>query len=174
MVEGYGRERGPQQDSRSPLIPEVLSRMMGQLPGICADSYELALFRATSAVVFFTALRVGELVASGKGDKSGTVLQVSDVTIMSNNLKLWIRKSKMDQVGRGEDVVLGVTAEALERLGVKGIRFAMHPFRIGAASTAAALGYSPEDIKRSVGGGPSTIEHIFACYPFCDCSRQDG
>ena len=38
--------------------------------------------------------------------------------------------------------------EALRREGAHGLQFGTHSFRIGAASTAASLGYQPQDIKR--------------------------
>lgn len=41
-----------------------------------------------------------------------------------------------------------VTARALEKLGLAGKRFCTHSFRIGAASTAAAMGYPAQDIQR--------------------------
>ena len=40
-----------------------------------------------------------------------------------------------------------LTDVALDRVGVWGMRFGTHSFRIGAASTAAALNYSMEEIK---------------------------
>ena len=40
-----------------------------------------------------------------------------------------------------------MTDLALSRVGVQGMKFGTHSFRIGAASTAAALGYHPDDIK---------------------------
>ena len=41
-----------------------------------------------------------------------------------------------------------LTDMALERLGVKNLRFGTHSFRIGAASTAASMGYGVERIKQ--------------------------
>ncbi|XP_078240222.1 integrase/recombinase xerD homolog [Pogona vitticeps] len=41
-----------------------------------------------------------------------------------------------------------LTDMALERVGVQGMRFGTHSFRIGAASTAAAMGYDAERIKQ--------------------------
>ena len=41
-----------------------------------------------------------------------------------------------------------LTDMALQKVGVQGLHFGTHSFRIGAASTAAALGYSPEEIRR--------------------------
>lgn len=40
-----------------------------------------------------------------------------------------------------------ITERALEALGLKGMRFATHSFRIGAASMAAAMGYSVPSIQ---------------------------
>lgn len=36
---------------------------------------------------------------------------------------------------------------ALERTGIRDMRFGIHSFRIGAASTAAAMGYDVDRIK---------------------------
>uniref|UniRef100_A0ABM5GDC1 Integrase/recombinase xerD homolog n=1 Tax=Pogona vitticeps TaxID=103695 RepID=A0ABM5GDC1_9SAUR len=53
-----------------------------------------------------------------------------------------------------------LTDMALERLGVKHMRFGTHSFRIGAASTAAALGYSVEQIKQ-IGHWSSKCYHKY-------------
>lgn len=149
-----------------------------------------ALFQVASLIAFFGALRVSELVATGKEDKSGLALQQRDVLLGDNRLELFIRRSKTDQVGKGKRLVLGqcsivsicpvraarvymekrgqdegyflrhvdkspltkyqfwrMTDGALQKVGVQGLRFGTHSFWIGAASTAAALGYSPEEIR---------------------------
>ena len=41
-----------------------------------------------------------------------------------------------------------MTDLALGKVGIQGLNFGTHSFRIGAASTAATLGYQPDDIKR--------------------------
>ena len=43
-----------------------------------------------------------------------------------------------------------LTDLALGKVGVQGIRLGTHSFRIGEASSAAALGYSPEEIRSMV------------------------
>ena len=40
-----------------------------------------------------------------------------------------------------------LTDLALCKVGIQGLKFGTHSFRIGAASAAAALGYKPEAIK---------------------------
>ncbi|KAJ7332422.1 hypothetical protein JRQ81_014602 [Phrynocephalus forsythii] len=40
-----------------------------------------------------------------------------------------------------------LTQRALEKLGLEGMKFGTHSFRIGVASTAAALGYGPREIQ---------------------------
>ncbi|XP_060089026.1 integrase/recombinase xerD homolog [Heteronotia binoei] len=41
-----------------------------------------------------------------------------------------------------------VTSRALAAIGLKGVKFGTHSFRIGAASTAASMGYTPASIQR--------------------------
>lgn len=191
MVEGYGRERTSQADTRTPISPEVLIRLDGRWAHICANEYEVSLFRAASLLAFFGAFRIGELVAACKTDESRAALQLSDVVWSPEKLSVWVRRSKTDQVGQGALIELGVcsikslcpvgamrsyldlrgeskgylfchrdgfpltkfqfwkiTGLALDRVGLSGLRFGTHSFRIGAASTAAALGYGPDAIKK--------------------------
>nr|XP_020646057.1 uncharacterized protein LOC110077393 [Pogona vitticeps] len=53
-----------------------------------------------------------------------------------------------------------LTGMALERIGVKNMKFGTYSFRIGAASTAAALGYSVEQIKH-IGRWSSNCYHKY-------------
>ena len=191
MLEGWTRKRGKVQDSRSPISPVLLQQLSEQWVSLCRSEYERALFRVASLLAFFGALRVSELVAAGKEDKSRVALQLRDVFLGEDSLEVFIRRSKTDQVGKGRRLVLRrcsvenlcpvraakvymeqrgleegyflmhadtspltkyqfwrMTDLALQKVGVQGLRFGTHSFRIGAASTAAALGYSPEEIKR--------------------------
>ena len=43
----------------------------------------------------------------GKEDKSKLALQWKDVTVLDNRLELFIRRSKVDQMGKGKRLVLG-------------------------------------------------------------------
>ena len=55
-----------------------------------------------------------------------------------------------------------LTDKALQQSGVVVLRFGTHSFRIGAASTAATLGYGSEDIKR-LGHWNSGCYRHYAC-----------
>uniref|UniRef100_A0ABM5GF58 Uncharacterized protein isoform X1 n=1 Tax=Pogona vitticeps TaxID=103695 RepID=A0ABM5GF58_9SAUR len=191
MIEGLYKERGRAMDTRAPISLELLKGIGHQLGTICRDEYEVSLFRAAALVMFFAALRISEVVAGGKGDRSRAALQMADVQNEDGAMRLHIRRSKTDQWGKGAWVTLApchdvglcpvrameeyltkrgaepgylfihrdsspltkyqfwkLTEEALRKEGAQGQRFGTHSFRIGAASTAAVLGYQPMDIKR--------------------------
>ncbi|XP_078243486.1 integrase/recombinase xerD homolog [Pogona vitticeps] len=191
MLEGWSREMGGRQDDRTPMSPAILERL-GDLWGtLCRDRYEEALFHAAALLAFFGAMRISELVASGKGDVSKKALQMEDVAVEEGQVRIRLRRSKTDQRGLGRMIILGqcsirkicpvkalrefmmfrgitsgyffqhtngipltkyqfwkITDMALERAGISDMRFGTHSFRIGAASTAAALGYDVDKIKR--------------------------
>ncbi|KAJ7335785.1 hypothetical protein JRQ81_013726 [Phrynocephalus forsythii] len=54
------------------------------------------------------ALRLSELVAGGKGDKSEVALQRSDVSCTQGGVTLYIRRSKTDQTAKGTMIQLGL------------------------------------------------------------------
>ena len=191
MIEGLYKERGRAMDTRAPISLELLKGIGHQLGTICRDEYEVSLFRSAALVMFFAALRISEVVAGGRGDRSRAALQMADVQTEDGAMQLHIHWSKTDQWGKGAWVTLApchdvglcpvramdeyltkrraepgylfmhkdgspltkyqfwrLGEEALRREGAQGRRFGTHLFRIGAASTAAVLGYQPRDIKR--------------------------
>ena len=96
MLEGWNRERGPVYDTRTPMSPAMLQQLGEQWIKLCNDQYEAKLFKAAAMVAFFGALRVNELVASGKADTSGMALQLRDVLVQEGQLRIRIRRSKVD------------------------------------------------------------------------------
>ena len=48
---------------------------------MCRDEYKTVLFKTTSLLMFFGALRISEVVASGKNNKARVALQWQDVRI---------------------------------------------------------------------------------------------
>uniref|UniRef100_A0ABM5GIP4 Uncharacterized protein isoform X2 n=1 Tax=Pogona vitticeps TaxID=103695 RepID=A0ABM5GIP4_9SAUR len=191
MIEGWSRERGKRTDDRTPISPALLSRLCDGWGRICTDRYEESLFRAAALLAFFGAMRISELVALGKKDVSRKALQLDDVTVWDDQVKVRLRSSKTDQYGFGCMVILGqcslvsicpvrairefgilrgtekgyffqhkdgkpltkyqfwsLTDRALKNIGIGNMRFGTHSFRIGAASTAALLGYDAGKIKR--------------------------
>ena len=141
-----------------------------------------------SLMTFIGTLRISEVVASGKNDKSRLAVQWQDVKVEEGKVQIPIRQSTADQLGKGTQITLGqcsisincpVKASrtdlkirgqgpgylfqhtdespltkyqfsklnnlALDTVGVQGMKFGTHSFRISAASTEATLGYSSGD-----------------------------
>ncbi|XP_067320361.1 integrase/recombinase xerD homolog [Anolis sagrei] len=190
LLAGWSREHGHQPDNREPLTPNILKGLRQTWAQVCSSSYEQLLFHSAALIAFFGALRVSELVATGKTDGSLKALLLSDVKLTQQGLQIFIRSSKTDQRGRGTEVSLAhcedgdicpvravtefmsargvtpgyffihkdgfpltryqfwaLTNKALKVLGLQQHKFGTHSFRIGAASTAARLGYGAERIK---------------------------
>lgn len=97
-LKGY-KKSFPRQDSRRPITPEILEKIVNIIPIICNSPYESSLFRAVFVIAFFGALRISEFVAPNKSSQSN--LRTSDVFISQHGLKNFIRHSKTDQAGRG-------------------------------------------------------------------------
>lgn len=70
----------------------------------CFSAYEACLFGASFCLPFFAALRVGELVPPSRARDGG--LLADDVVLANSALRIRIRRSKTDVLGRGEWVPL--------------------------------------------------------------------
>lgn len=97
-IKGHKR-RKLSRDVRSPITFEVLNRLVSSLPLICNSSYESRLFRTVFIAAFFAALRINEVVAPN--NKSKSPLKFSDVIVSEDSLRIFIRRSKTDQMGKG-------------------------------------------------------------------------
>lgn len=53
LLESWARCKVPQQDSRAPFSPSMLSRLTKIWPLVCSDDYEAILFRAIALLAFF-------------------------------------------------------------------------------------------------------------------------
>ena len=58
-------------------------------------------------IMFFGALRVSELFAAAKTDKSLSSLQRKGMLLLESQLVIHLCRSKIDQQGKGKFVVLG-------------------------------------------------------------------
>ncbi|KAE8609763.1 hypothetical protein XENTR_v10011906 [Xenopus tropicalis] len=100
-----GIRKGKQsRDWRRPISFELLGRMQVALGTCCHSAYEVALFRAAFALAFFGAFRVGEIVCKSKTSFGG--LSSQDIRVTDNEVRVWLRKSKTDVLGKGKDIVL--------------------------------------------------------------------
>ena len=74
---------------------------------LCRDDYETVLFKVASLLTFFGALRISEVVATGKGDTSKLVLQWQNVRLVAGSIQIHIRRSKADQRCKGVYLTVG-------------------------------------------------------------------
>ncbi|XP_078528899.1 integrase/recombinase xerD homolog [Lissotriton helveticus] len=105
-LKGWAKEEGKKQDHRSPIDFKTLKILMDHLPLVCYSDSESALFRVTFSLAFFGAFCISELVARSKGDKSSRALLVKDISLGTQQVSLRVRRSKTDQVGRGQFITL--------------------------------------------------------------------
>ena len=104
VLEGFKRLKS-KGDTRLPITEKVLARLIDTLDAVCSSFYEAKLYKAAYTLAFFAFLRVGEFALS-KGNNLHTILRVSDVSLLNNQLTLCLRCSKTDQLGRGITIVL--------------------------------------------------------------------
>ncbi|XP_066446920.1 uncharacterized protein [Eleutherodactylus coqui] len=104
ILKGWRKEKFS-RDGRRPITFELLCVMMKTMGSVCVNVEEATLFRAAFSLVFFAALRLGELVSASRNKPGG--LQFSDVLVGSDDVKIRIRKSKTDVYGAGEWLRIG-------------------------------------------------------------------
>lgn len=102
-LKGY-RKRGGAPDRRRPVSYRLLEQVCDRLSLVCSSEFEVFLFRAAFSLAFFGAFRVSELVASNKKVVGG--LLRADVEVSTESLVCRLRRSKVDQWGKGSRVFL--------------------------------------------------------------------
>lgn len=110
-LEGWGHLAPPSKAVRQPITFELLSRMRAKLRVVCWSKYEARLFSAAFSIAFFAALRVGEVVMEARQDGGSRGLLLQDVCLSPVEVRIVVRNSKTDQLGRGAVIRLPVTGE---------------------------------------------------------------
>lgn len=85
----------------------MLSRLISTLSSVCSNSYEATLFTTAFELAFF-ALRVSEFTTSSKNT---VVLQKSDVQLSATDLRVIIKRSKNDQLGKGSTIQIPLSSQ---------------------------------------------------------------
>ena len=94
------------EDRRLPITLQRLQELVGVLPTVCVNTYEVKLFTAAFTLAFFGFFRVSELVGQGEASRAGRRgLGVSDI-VLNNKLSVKILGSKTDQCQKGIHVFL--------------------------------------------------------------------
>lgn len=112
MLEGLRRLK-PTKDVRSPITYPLLMRIVNSLEVLCKNRYEFFLFSSAFLLAYFALLRVGELTLSNK-NSADKILNFDDVVLCnSGTVKIKIRLSKTDQLGKGTNLEITPSNESL-------------------------------------------------------------
>ena len=121
-------------DSRLPITPDILDKLLRVLPSVCNSEYESMLFSALFTTAYFGFFRIGELVVNKSLAHSHT-LGINDISFSNNGMSMFIqlRFSKTDQLGRGS--MLGLESITSHLCPVQLMKKYLHirPQRLGPA-----------------------------------------
>lgn len=98
MLKGF-KKSSLALDSRRPISSNLLIQLMLTLELVCFCPFETLLFRTAFVLAFFGALRLGEFTAPNKSSPS--ILVFSDISVVDDSVRIFIRQSKMDRLGKG-------------------------------------------------------------------------
>lgn len=88
----------------------MLESICHSTSSVCFSQYEALLFRAAFVLAFFGALRISELIPANKQKVSG--LQIEHMLLDSIEVRICINRSKTDQLGRGQWIILSPSAKS--------------------------------------------------------------
>lgn len=106
LKEGCNR-LNPRADSRLPISPTLLEKLVKKLPSTCSSIYEVQLFKAAYLLAVFAFLRVSEFTSYKKHGDNSRVLAIDDLRVhgqKSKDLLVRIRFSKTDQKGAVSEI----------------------------------------------------------------------
>ena len=104
-LKGTGRGKS-NPDTREPITPTILGKIMGATSLICSSYYEMSLFKCIFSLAFFGLFRIGELVCDNKWLPLIKVLHLKDIAFKENDIKVTVRFSKTDQTGKSSSAIL--------------------------------------------------------------------
>ncbi len=108
-IEGLRRSKGSQKDLREPITVHMLDKFIKKSRSYCSSFYEASMFSAAFSLAFFGLLRISEFTSTLRSTSSlNKQIQIQDVTIKNNAIKMLIRWSKTQQ--RGNPVNLTIPA----------------------------------------------------------------
>lgn len=103
VLKGW-RKESVRKDCRRPVSHTILGQIMEATISLCSSSYQASLFRASFCLAFSGALRISKLVSPSRSRPGG--LLADDVVSANQVLRIRIRRSKTDVLGRGEWIPL--------------------------------------------------------------------
>ena len=97
---------GVSPDTRQPITPDLLSKLIAVLPTVCMSMYEAKMFTSVFTLAYFGLFRISELVCQNKSVADKKALQFSDIVFRNDSMKITIRFSKTDQMGKSTAIIL--------------------------------------------------------------------
>lgn len=91
----------PSKDIKAPITLPLLGQLVTALSSVCANSYETTLFATAFELAFFALLRVSEFTVSSR---NAVVLLETDIHLLDSEIKVQIKGSKTDQLGKGATI----------------------------------------------------------------------
>ncbi|CAJ0924611.1 unnamed protein product [Ranitomeya imitator] len=98
VLKGWRRE-SVRNDQRRPISFQLLSSLVKVSINVCDSIYEASLISAAFGLAFFGTMRVSEILPSSRCRAGG--LQLDDMVICDDGLRVRVRRSKTDQESRG-------------------------------------------------------------------------
>ena len=99
-------QAGVSPDTRQPITPDLLHKLIAALPTICMSLYEAKMFTSVFTLAFFGLFRIGELVCQNKYVANTNALQFDDIVFKNDLMKITICFLKTDQTGKSTAIIL--------------------------------------------------------------------
>ena len=97
---------GVSPDTRQPITPDLLRKLIAVLPTVCMSMYEAKMFTSVFTLAYFGLFRISELVCQNKSVADRKALQFGDILFKDDSMKITIRFSKTDQMGKSSAIIL--------------------------------------------------------------------
>jgi hypothetical protein len=104
-IKGSARA-GVSPDTRQPITPDLLKKLIAILPTVCMSMYEAKMFISVFTLAYFGLFRISELVCQNKSVADKKALQFGDILFKNESMKITIRFSKTDQMGKSTAIIL--------------------------------------------------------------------
>jgi len=91
---------------REPITIDLLHKLSRALHNVCYSSHEAKMFKSVFCLAFFGLFRIGELICTNKKTAQRGVLKINDIAFKDNSMKIVIRFSKTDQLGKSTTMII--------------------------------------------------------------------
>lgn len=108
-LKGY-HKRCFHSDTRVPVTLHLLRHLMSASSSVCYMPYEDLLFKVSLSLLFFGAFRISELLPRFSASSDG--LLFSDISMGPDSIRIFLRFSKANQLGKGRWIAINQSPES--------------------------------------------------------------